>query len=650
MSDKENTIDGHIARLHLMRELRPYRERATALVMVIILPTDEAASYWQTAAYELLKVMPVADIEMNGDDEEYNWRAAVRGDFIADTFGVDKDDKKKTSDPWKTVSFGNKRTVLICKRGDAEVVLGSKTSALADVVADIKEIDLALVQIAVKEVTDSEITRDEAAELLTLPPDTRTALRKTGRGIQSVLARMRVMEDTKKGEFVKEDAPPKKDEDGPRLEDLHGYGPAMDWAMELRRDLEDYADGLIPWSDVDNGVLLSGPPGCGKTTFGAALAKSLGAHFVTGSYSTWLGQGGGHQGDLIRSMRKAFDEARKNAPSVLLIDEIDNFPQRGGTGDARYDDWNRGVVNALLEQLDGAVEREAVIVVGATNNPEIVDTAVKRSGRLERHIEIPLPDPKARTKILQYHLQSNLDVSSLVERTDGFSGADLERIAKDARRAARRKRVAVSIDHVASAMPETMRLGRADLLSTAIHELGHAVVGIALEHRRLKRIVVHREVFVTSSQQAAGYAEFATQLITRKDKGWWEREICIYLGSVASESIFFGGHCDGAAHDLRQATDAATHMTAVAGFGKTLASEGMGADLALQRARNYHIDPQVDAILHEQLLRASTIVEQYREVIEELAEDLVAKGDLAGDVVTKAVLNHVRPVQLALTV
>ncbi|UWU23002.1 AAA family ATPase [Rhizobium sp. CB3060] len=647
MSDKETTIDAQIARMHLIRELRPYRERATALVMVVILPNDDGASYWQTAAYELLKHMPVADIEKSGEDEEYNWRAAVRGDFAADTFGVDKDDKKKAKDPWLTVSFGNKRTVLICKRPDAQAVLESRTSALADVVADIREFDLALVQRAVKDATDSDITREEAAELLTLPPDIRTSLRKTGRGIQSVLQRIREFAAVKPEEV---DAPPRKSDDGPRLEELHGYGPAMEWAMELQRDMADYEAGRIPWADVDNGVLLSGPPGCGKTTFAAALAKSLGAQLVVGSYSVWLGQGEGHQGTMLKAMRRAFDDARKNAPAVLLIDEIDNFPQRGSIDGGRGDDWNRGVVNGLLECLDGAVEREGVIVVGATNDATNIDSAIRRPGRLNRHIEIPLPDAGARKKILQYHLQSNLDVSPIIGRTEGMSGADLEGVAKDARRAARRNGGVVTLEMVVDALPEMVPISFERRKRIAIHELGHAVVAVALRHTVLEKVVVNSAMFPTAMIQSGGYTRLSIDIFATKDSDWWKREICVLVGSVAAETMVYGAHADGVSHDLQQATNAATHMTAVAGMGRSLSSEGPRADLVYQRARNYGIDREIDDILHEQFLRASQIVEQHRDLFERLAGELADKGELSGEYVTDAVNRHNRPVQLSLAV
>lgn len=643
MSDDETkTLDRCIADLHLMRALRPYRA-AKAYVLVVVLPDGVSHGPWQGAAGDLMKEFTV---NISKDDEDDYDVRRYRRDHYVDVFeGGNRVVNGKvvgTADPWENVAFGIRRTVLLCRRAEVDKVLTSKASAIADQVIDIEKLDIALVQRAVFEATGAEVTAAEAEEILAMPLELRSVLRKTGRGIRSVLERMRGMTEPKDEEVT---AIAAKSDGGPRLEDLHGYGAVKQWGLELKRDLEDYKAGRIAWDDVDNGLLLSGPPGCGKTTFARALANSLDAHLVVGSYSAWIGTRDGHQGSLLRAMREAFKEARENSPCVLLIDEIDNFPQRGSLGRADSDEWNRGVVNGLLECLDGAVERPGVIVIGATNHPDGIDTALLRPGRLDRHILIDLPDAPAREAILQYHLQARLDVYPVINRTEGFSGADLERVARDARRMARRKMVPISVEHVAAAMPEMYRMSRDELLSTAIHELGHAVVATAVGHRKLKRIVVKKEVFADAVFQAAGFAHFEAQRIIRRDKHWYEAEIAVMLGSIAIENRMYGSHCDGSADDLRQATEAALHMIAVAGFGGSLVSEGRGGDMTLRRHQMMSV---ADDILHEQLLRASTIVERYQDLIERLAEDLAEKGELDGEVVTRAVRDHGKPLQLAL--
>jgi SpoVK/Ycf46/Vps4 family AAA+-type ATPase len=631
-NDETKTFDRCIADLHLMRALRPYRH-ATAYVLVVVLPEGVSDGPWQGAAHDLMKEYTAGLVKAAKDADDYDV-CHYRRDHYVDVFeaGDRKVNGKSVApqDPWETVSFGIRRTVLICRRAEASKVLASKASALADQVIDIQLLDIALVQRAVLAATGAEVTAAEAEEILAMPTELRSVLRKTGRGIRSVLERMRAMDEPQ------DTAISAKSDDGPRLEDLHGYGRAKDWGLELKRDLEDYAAGRITWDDVDNGLLLSGPPGCGKTTFARALSNSLGAHLVVGSYSAWIGQRDGHQGTLLRGMRDAFKEAREKSPSILLIDEIDNFPQRGSLGRADHDEWNRGIVNGLLECLDGAVERPGVIVIGATNHADGIDTALLRPGRLDRHIEIGLPDAPARQAILHYHLQKPVDVSSIIDRTEGYSGADLERVARDARRMARRKQVAISIEHVAASMPEMRQMTRGEMMATAIHELGHAVVGIHLGRRALQRIVVKKEVFVAADCQVAGFAHFGASSEARRTKAWYEDEIAILLGSIAAERMLLGGHCDGATDDLAKATDAALHMLSVAGFGDGLMADVSG-DLSFRRHR---LEPQVNEILREQLARAELIAGQFKAVIESLADELADQGALDGETVTRAVRDH----------
>ncbi|MGQ8630150.1 AAA family ATPase [Agrobacterium sp. DKPNP3] len=191
-----------------------------------------------------------------------------------------------------------------------------------------------------------------------------------------------------------------------RVETLTGYGAAKDWALALKLDLADYLSGNLPWSQMSTKLLLSGPPGTGKTTFAKALCNTLQIPLVVTSVSTWLQ--GEYLHDVLDRLSSTFAEARAHAPCILFIDEIDGIGQRAPASRSYSDYWN-ACVNKLLELLDGATKTDGVIVVGATNRPDQIDEAIRRSGRLETHIEIPRPDIPTLAGILAHHLGSDLD-------------------------------------------------------------------------------------------------------------------------------------------------------------------------------------------------------------------------------------------------
>ena len=636
----DKSIDYCIAELHLQRALRKYRSSKT-FIAVVIMPGDTGAGDWEAASKDLLDAL--AKENAPSDDDDCSWQRAGLYDNRVDIFQVDADHKSRKSrsdenDPWSKVTFGHYRSILICRRRHAEKVLGSRLSAIADTIVDIKELDLALVRRAIETVTGADVGEEEAAEVAALPAEIRAVLRRTGRGIRKVLDRLRSAGATHPPE---NQVPIEASPEGPRLEDLHGYGEAKVWGLELARDIADYQGGAITWADVDSGLLLSGPPGVGKTTFAQALANTCGVELIVGSYAMWQSQG--HQGDMLKAMRRCFEAARAAAPCILLVDEVDAFIDR----DRQHDngEYMRGVVNGFLELLDGAKDRDGVVVIGACNNPAGIDPAVTRSGRLDRHIRIAHPDAAARAHILRYHLQSDLDVSSLMRRTEGFSGADLERLARDARRLARRQRLPVQIDHVIAALPQTRLLNADEIRASALHEIGHAVVAVILGHRHLNKVVISKELPTRpeTAVTSIGHAHFSS-VPARRVRSWYEDEICVMLASIAAETVFLGCHDDGAADDLAQATQAAVLMLSIAGFGASLVSDA-GRDNTFWRHRQ---EAEIDAILREQLQRAAGIVEEHRDVIEHLAKILAQAGELDGAVVRHAVAQR-NPLEPAFT-
>lgn len=190
-----------------------------------------------------------------------------------------------------------------------------------------------------------------------------------------------------------------------RVETLSGYGEARDWALNLKADLALWRAGTLSWEDMSAKLLLSGPPGTGKTTFARALCNSLQVPLIATSVATWMEPG--YLGDVLKRMSAAFAEAEAAKPAILFVDELDGINTRGSSGEwTTY--WDQ-IINRLLELLDGTAKSDGVVVIGATNNPDRIDKALLRSGRLEKHIVIPRPDTEALIGILRHHLKGDLD-------------------------------------------------------------------------------------------------------------------------------------------------------------------------------------------------------------------------------------------------
>ncbi|AWM24092.1 AAA family ATPase [Sinorhizobium fredii] len=535
--------------------------------------------------------------------------------------------------------------------------------ALADSVIR-PELDIDLVIMAAAQ-CGRQITADDANLLAEMPWRRRRIALASARTISEthrLHLQAQAAEEEREAQEAKEKADGKKDKKAQKpaerlvpdvrpLREMHGYGDAKTWGLELARDIDDWRNGVIAWSDVDNGVLLSGPPGCGKTSFAAALARSLDAHLVIGSYAAWIGTGEGHQGDLIRSMRAAFDEAREHAPSVVLVDEIDNFVARGSIGHGKSDEWMRGVVNSLLECLDGAITREGVIVVGATNDPSGIDRALRRPGRLDRHVEIGLPDADARQAILRQHLgvADDFPLSLFCRKTQGMSGADLERLARDARRLARRERRELRHRDIAAALPRRERRSDDDIRDIAVHEIGHAVVAAALG------ATVH-EVFLTRDRDPEAEIEIAGAAAVqpragRRDFAWYADHVAHIMGGLAAEKMVHGNHADGVIADLAEATNLLTYALSSVGMGQTLGSDGHRDPQAMVHARQF--DPalrrRVEEVLQEQAERARGILENNRAAFAELVEVLILRGRLGGEEVHETIAAYAQP-QLSLAI
>jgi len=274
---------------------------------------------------------------------------------------------------------------------------------------------------------ESRITLDDVDCAKLTPNDLRLAMR-TGQTVEEYLTRLAALvEDGAKSA-------------GLALSDLHGMDEAVQWGQALARDLKAYARGDLLWVDIDRGALLAGPPGVGKTTWARALARECGVPLVLGSFATWQTAGSGHLGDMLSAMRRCFDDAKRQAPCLLFIDELDSAGSREQFK-GHNESYNRQTLNALLELLAGVDDREGVVVIGATNDASAIDPAIRRAGRLDRLIRVELPTPTALQAIFRVHLGpenlSDADLKPIARMAMGFSGADVEKTVRGARRRAR---------------------------------------------------------------------------------------------------------------------------------------------------------------------------------------------------------------------
>jgi cell division protease FtsH len=361
---------------------------------------------------------------------------------------------------------------------------------------------------------------------------------------------------------------PNEDVGGPLLSAMHGLGPAKQFGLDLVADLRAYIAGTLPWSACPKGLLLSGPPGTGKTSYARALSAEAGVHFIATSYSAWQSYKEGHLGNVTAAIRKTFFDVKK--PCILFIDEIDSLPARGGGHD---DHWWSAVVNCLLEQLDGFERREGVIVIAACNDPSKLDSALVRAGRLDHHIAIPLPDVPALVGIFHMHLGAELagtDLRAAALAARGHTGADVERWVRVARRTARSAGRTLTLEDLLDAVRGGQPEWPADIRRrVACHEAGHAIALVALGIA---------EPTALSIGGAGGLAESDRGEMRAETRAHLEKFMVALLGGRAAEQLSFGasevtagaggvGIGIGVGSDLSRVTSLAIRLETDFGFG-----------------------------------------------------------------------------------
>ncbi len=521
-----------------------------------------------------------------------------------------------------------KRALLISEKRDNLPVL---VELATDAVIDLTPVQPADLIAGAKLFYGLKLTEYEANAILQYPLLKVWAALRPGRSAASILKRLA---DVETKQSLPASTPTKQHEETPPLSQMYGYGEAKTWGLELAQDLHDWKVGKIGWNDVDRGIVLSGPPGVGKTVFAKALAKQCDVPLLATSLGRW--QSTGHLGDLLKAMRLDFADAKKLAPVILFVDELDSFGDRDS-----FDHDNRSysiqVVNAFLEHLDGLEGREGVVVIGATNKLEDIDPAILRSGRLDRQVAIPLPNGNDRIHILAQQLDGLIateEIAALRSRTKGMTGADLTKAVRDARRIARRQHRPLNIDDIDASLPAVLKLDANHRYANAIHEAGHTLVGWRLGTGRYLGTVLADHIVVGGASNVGGQASFDTDPIERRDRRYYLDRIALMLAGMAAEEIMLGQACDGAGlddgSDLALATRFATIMETQAGMGHTLRFSQVKSvkELEALRRSDPNLRGRIDQVLTEQFARAKLMLKSERAFLERLTGELFKTGKL----------------------
>jgi len=394
---------------------------------------------------------------------------------------------------------------------------------------------------------------------------------------------------------------------------------------------------------IPKGVLLVGPPGTGKTLLAKAVAGEANVPFFYISGSDFVELFVGVGASRVRDM---FKEAKRSAPCLIFIDEIDAVGRQRGTGLGGGHDEREQTLNQLLTEMDGFGENEGIIIIAATNRPDVLDPALLRPGRFDRQVTINLPDAKAREEILKVHaknkiLDKSVNLSNLSLRTPGFSGADLENLLNEAALlAVRRNKPAVSMDEIDEATDRVLmgpaktsrKITDKEKKLVSLHEAGHAVIGIKLEDAN----EVHK-ITIIPRGMAGGYTmmlpkEEKMVVLTKKEL---LAEITGLLAGRVSEEMFLGEISTGASDDFKKATNIARSMVTEYGmsdlgpmqYEQQSGSVFLGRDYG--KSKNFsdqvalEIDRETRKIIEECYAKAKDIVDKNRDLIMLLSEALM---------------------------
>jgi len=378
---------------------------------------------------------------------------------------------------------------------------------------------------------------------------------------------------------------------------------------------------------IPRGVLLVGPPGTGKTMLARACAGEAGVPFFSISGSEFVEMFVGVGASRVRDL---FDQAKRNSPCIIFVDEIDAVGRHRGAGLGGSHDEREQTLNQILVEMDGFDSQTNIIVVAATNRPDVLDPALLRPGRFDRQVVLDRPDIKGRVAILNVHtrgkpLDKNVNLETIAKVTPGFSGADIENLVNESA--------------ILAARPER----RSRLISdrekaiTAYHEVGHALVA-----RMLPNVDPVHKISIISRGMMGGY----TRVLPGEDRYMWSKSqfkdnLAFALGGRAAEEIIFQEVTTGASNDIERVTEMARQMVMRYGMsiklgpmalGKKEELVFLGREISEQRNYSdeiaYEIDKEVRALVEEAYERAKEILTTYREKLIEISELLIEKETL----------------------
>ncbi|QHJ69700.1 ATP-dependent zinc metalloprotease FtsH [Planococcus halotolerans] len=395
---------------------------------------------------------------------------------------------------------------------------------------------------------------------------------------------------------------------------------------------------------IPKGILLVGPPGTGKTLLARAVAGEAGTPFFSISGSDFVEMFVGVGASRVRDL---FENAKKNAPCIIFIDEIDAVGRQRGAGLGGGHDEREQTLNQLLVEMDGFGANEGIIIIAATNRPDILDPALLRPGRFDRQITVGRPDVKGREEVLQVHarnkpLDESVDMKAIAQRTPGFSGADLENLLNEAALvAARRNKLKIDMSDIDEATDRVIAgpakknrvISKKERNIVAYHESGHTVIGLVLDDAD----IVHK-VTIVPRGQAGGYAV----MLPREDRYFMTKpelldKIAGLLGGRVAEDLTFGEVSTGAHNDFQRATAIARSMVTEYGMSDKIGpiqfGQAQGGNVFLGRDFNseqnysdaiaFEIDQEIQRIIKEQYIRTKEILTKNKELLELLAQTLL---------------------------